>query len=258
MVTPNVERSQDGPVENSQMDYERHIALGDIHGCVHALEAILEVVEPTPRDLIVCLGDVIDYGRDSKAVIEMLMTLKQQSNLVLIQGNHEEMLFAAIEDSQMEESWLSCGGMSTVNSYRFCGDVGDIAPSHIEFLRSSVDYLETDSHIFVHANYCAEKPMEETPPYTLRWSLVEDKPSARHISGKPVIVGHTEQTRGEILNLGSLICIDTYCRGYGWLTAYDCKAGTVWQASRWGVIREAGETVDAMERMTSVIRITES
>ena len=54
MVTPNVERSQDGPVENSQMDYERHIALGDIHGCVHALEAILEVVEPTPRDLIVC------------------------------------------------------------------------------------------------------------------------------------------------------------------------------------------------------------
>ena len=61
------------------MDYERHIALGDIHGCVHALEAILEVVEPTSRDLIVCLGDVIDYGRDSKAVIEMLMTLKQLS-----------------------------------------------------------------------------------------------------------------------------------------------------------------------------------
>ena len=34
-----------------------------------------------------------------------------------------------------------------------------------------------------------------------------------------VVVGHTEQRTGEILDLGFLKCIDTFCHGGGWLTA---------------------------------------
>ena len=236
------------------MEYDRHIAIGDIHGCVHALDAVLDAVQPTSRDLIVCLGDVIDYGRDSRETIATLMQLAEKSQLVLVQGNHEEMLFAALEDPCVEESWLNCGGISTVNSYRFCGGIQDIDPDHIAFLRTSVDYFETDSHIFVHANYCPETPMDEAQPYTLRWSLVDSKPPEWHLTHKPVIVGHTEQHSGEILNLESLICIDTYCRGYGWLTALDVKSGDRWQASRWGVLREQGESVDALKQIADSIR----
>jgi serine/threonine protein phosphatase 1 len=62
-----------------------------------------------------------------------------------------------------------------------------------------------------------------------------------HFSGKPMTVGHTEQRDGELLDLGFATCIDTACWRYGWLTALDRTLNTIWQASRWGVVREPGE-----------------
>ena len=42
------------------------IAIGDIHGCLDALNALIDVVEPGPEDTVVALGDYIDRGPDSK------------------------------------------------------------------------------------------------------------------------------------------------------------------------------------------------
>jgi serine/threonine protein phosphatase 1 len=58
-----------------------------------------------------------------------------------------------------------------------------------------------------------------------------------HESGKTVIVGHTSQKSGEILDLGHLVCIDTYCHGGSWLTALEVTTGQVWQANRNGELR---------------------
>jgi serine/threonine protein phosphatase 1 len=60
----------------------------------------------------------------------------------------------------------------------------------------------------------------------------------RHVSGKTVIVGQTSRKRGEILDLGQLKCIDTYCYGGGWLTALEVYTGEVWQADREGNMRK--------------------
>jgi serine/threonine protein phosphatase 1 len=62
-----------------------------------------------------------------------------------------------------------------------------------------------------------------------------------HQSGKTVIVGHTEQINGEILDLGFIKCIDTACWRYGWLTAMDVDSGQVWQSQRFGMLRESGD-----------------
>ena len=59
-----------------------------------------------------------------------------------------------------------------------------------------------------------------------------------HRSGKAVIVGHTSQKGGEVLDLGHVKCIDTFCYGGGWLTALDVHTGEVWQADRGGNMRE--------------------
>ena len=56
-------------------------------------------------------------------------------------------------------------------------------------------------------------------------------------SGKIAIVGHTPQKHGDILDLGYLKCIDTFCHGGGWLTALDVDAGRVWQANMAGQMR---------------------
>ena len=56
---------------------------------------------------------------------------------------------------------------------------------------------------------------------------------------KIAIVGHTSQKTGEILDVGHLKCIDTYCCGGGWLTALEPATGQIWQVDRHGPVRNA-------------------
>ena len=44
----------------------RLIAIGDIHGCLAALQAVWKAVAPQSDDTIVLLGDYIDRGPDSR------------------------------------------------------------------------------------------------------------------------------------------------------------------------------------------------
>ena len=72
---------------------------------------------------------------------------------------------------------------------------------------------------------------------TLRWQPVRHSVPGPHVSGKTVIVGHSSRKDGEILDLGHVKVIDTYCYGGGWLTALDVETGEVWQAGRDGNMR---------------------
>lgn len=236
----------------------RIIAIGDIHGCAHALEALLGEIRPGPADQIVCIGDVIDSGRDTNLVVERLLALSSECSLVCIMGNHEEMLLGALENERLKESWLICGGMATLSSYKFGGDIDVIPDEHIDFIRTFHDWYETDEHIFVHANYDPRLPLAEQPTHALRWSLLEAFAPEPHTSGKTVIVGHTEQKGGEILDLGCVKCLDTYCYGYRWLTALDVQSGQAWQASRWGVLRDPGETIAGLLQARQILRPQEA
>jgi serine/threonine protein phosphatase 1 len=220
----------------------RLIAIGDVHGCVHALDAVLESFEPMSQDRIVFLGDMLDQGRESREVLERIIDLKQQCEVVLIQGNHEEMLYVARNDLKAQRYWEHCGGVATLNSYRFGGTLADIPEAHWALLDTCVPYYETDECILTHANYRADLPMAQQPDYTLRWELFDPAKEQPHMSGKTVVVGHTEQPSAEILDMGFAICIDTVCCKYGWLTAIDVSSLEVWQANRWRVLRESVET----------------
>lgn len=68
----------------------------------------------------------------------------------------------------------------------------------------------------------------------LRWESLRDMTPGPHESGKVVIVGHTSQKDGEILDLGHLKCIDTFCHGGGCLTALEVGTEEVWQADQDG------------------------
>lgn len=219
----------------------RLIAIGDVHGCAHALDALLEAIQPTPSDQLVFLGDLIDQGRDSAAVLACLLDLQQRCRVVLIQGNHEEMLFAARDSEKALRYWEHCGGVPTLNSYRFGATLADIPPEHWDLLASGRPYFETDDFILTHANYESDVPMDEQNAHQLRWALFEPDDMQPHMSGKTVVVGHTEQKNSEILDLGFAVCIDTACWRYGWLTALDVHSRVFWQASRWGILREEEE-----------------
>lgn len=219
----------------------RLIAISDVHGCVHALETVLEAIQPTPQDQLVFLGDLIDQGRDSREVIDCLLDLASSTQLIVIQGNHEEMLLAARDSEKALRYWENCGGVATLSSYRFGGNLGDIPKEHWAFLEKTRPYFEADAYIFTHAGYDPELPMDQQEGHQLRWALFEPELMRPHRSGKPVIVGHTEQPTSEVLDLGFAICIDTACWRHGWLTAMELPSKRLWQASRWGLLREPDE-----------------
>jgi serine/threonine protein phosphatase 1 len=116
--------------------------------------------------------------------------------------------------------------------------LADLIPKpHWQFLAGCHSYHETASHLFIHAGYVPDLPMEEQPGEVLRWRVTDTQTAMPHCSGKVAIVGHTAQRSGEVLDLSFLICIDTNCHRGGWLTALDVDSGRLWQADQQGRLR---------------------
>jgi len=219
----------------------RLFALGDIHGCSKALGTLLAAIDPRPEDTLVVLGDVIDYGPDTKGAIQQLIDLSGRCRLILLVGNHEEMLFRAKESPSELPYWLYSGGEDTLKCYPGRGENELIDPDHFGFLKSQCrDFYETEDFIFVHANYFPNLPMCQQSGRTLRWEFLEPGRMAPHYSGKTVIAGHTPQTSGEILDLGFMKVIDTDCSRGGWLAALEVRTGKVIQADQRGEVRLSG------------------
>src|ERR1043166_1885627 len=95
----------------------RLLAIGDVHGCTRAWDALLELVAPAADDWIVTLGDYIDRGPDSRGAVDRMLKLNAGGQLVALRGNHEEMLLEARNNEAMREEWLAFGGRETLGSY---------------------------------------------------------------------------------------------------------------------------------------------
>jgi serine/threonine protein phosphatase 1 len=225
----------------------RTLAIGDIHGCLVQLEALLAATAPTPEDHIVLLGDYVDRGPDSAGVLRRLIKLKETHNVTFIMGNHEELMLDARNGFEELRMWLAVGGLAVFASYfgpnaiqmpavEWAPALDRIPPEHWAFLETAlVPYLETDTHIFVHASAEPRVPMEQQMDITLRWTNCDGM--APHCSGKPVVCGHTAQKSGMPLNREHFICIDTHAYAGKFLTCLDVHSGRVWQADAKGDVQ---------------------
>ena len=210
----------------------RTIAIGDIHGCATALQALLQAIEPRPSDTLVLLGDYVDRGLHSAVVLETLSELVSQCNLIPLIGNHEIMMVNALKSKRELSNWIVNGGVATIHSYG--GRLENIPQHHIAFLNHCIRFFESERHFFVHASYDPALPLEQQPGDLLFWSHILDDPPGPHFSGKKAIVGHTPQESHEIRDLGYLAIIDTSCVDGGWLTAIDVETDQVWQTDNFG------------------------
>lgn len=138
-------------------------AIGDVHGEATRLSRLHALIDER-HDLlfadrtkkIVHLGDYIDRGPDSSAVIEALISLqnKMGPDCICLRGNHEEMMLAGLssgKDSALTD-WLRNGGDDTVASYRRA-DNYPVPKHHVNWLRTLPEiHIETEEKlIFVHA-----------------------------------------------------------------------------------------------------------
>jgi serine/threonine protein phosphatase 1 len=215
----------------------RVLAIGDIHGCKRALDTLLDAVAPSRDDLLVTLGDYVDWGPDSCGVLDRLIELDAATHLVPLRGNHEELMIRARDFPNELQFWLNVGGRAALASY----PSGKIPDAHWEFLeRRCVDSFETENHIFAHGGLDPDLPLADQKIHILRWLTFRDpKP---HFSGKVLICGHSLQKSGRPCNRGHSICIDTAAVRGGWLTCLDVMTGSFWQGDESGRLSEGSLT----------------
>ena len=211
----------------------RLIAIGDIHGHALALRGLLSTIQPSHEDVIVTLGDYVNRGPDSKGVIDCLLELSEQSHLIPILGNHDEMLLDARKDRYAYDRFMFSGGDRTILSYGSTS-IEAIPESHWAFLKSCRDSHVTESFAFTHANFCRCTPFAHQLSSILRWTGIDELEICSHASGKIAIVGHSAGE--DIRDFETCVCIDTGCGFGGLLTAYEPATRKRWQVTESGDI----------------------
>ena len=220
----------------------RTLVIGDIHGCLGALECLLTAAEVRHDDLLITLGDYVDRGPQSKGLLDRLLAMRERCQLVSLKGNHDLMMLAAREDLQHFNEWLVSGGKDTLQSYGADIDwptlTQAVPPEHWRFLEEEcVAYYETDRHFFVHANVYPDLALAEQPDYMLFWEKLERGAWRPHESGKVMVCGHSAQRSGRPMVFKRAVCIDTWVYGEGWLTCLDVEMEVYWQANQRGESR---------------------
>jgi len=194
-------------------DGHRLYAIGDIHGRVDLLDALhaMIVADATAgaarRGTIVYLGDYIDRGDHSRAVIERLLGPAPGGlSRVFLKGNHEEMMLRFFDDISVGTAWLEYGGAATLLSYggRLEGsialestliavqaDLARLVPAaHRRFLEGLAIFHRAGDYLFVHAGIRPGVPLDEQSPDDLLWIRgVFLKSRADH--GVVVVHGHS-------------------------------------------------------------------
>jgi serine/threonine protein phosphatase 1 len=184
------------------------LAISDIHGDIDKFERLLELVDyHKDKDQLMLLGDYVDRGPHSKAVLNKVIQLKDEGAIVLI-GNHEKMMMDAFSGDPMKlKRWYYNGGIKTLQNYEYEIDrddsdywyktdempelieMNDQIRAHIDIIKTFRYYYETDTHIYVHAGVHPELSLESTDPDMLVW--IRDEFHKGYSGEKTVIFGHT-------------------------------------------------------------------
>jgi serine/threonine protein phosphatase 1 len=198
----------------------RIYAIGDIHGRVDLLRQLHRLIHEdayrrqAPRNVVVYLGDYIDRGDESRAVIDLLLDEKLPSfESIYLKGNHEESLLRFLEDTAVGPPWLFYGGGQTLASYgvrppemplnardlvRAQRELAErLPPRHRRFL---IDLALTHSegdYFFAHAGVRPGVPLAQQTAQDLLWIRDEFLHSDANF-GKVVVHGHTIVPRPEV------------------------------------------------------------
>lgn len=194
-------------------------AIGDIHGCIEQLRALLDAIESHAAGrphTIITLGDYMDRGPRSKDVLDLLMTRPEIINL---RGNHEVMFMEAVRGGYSELDFFHThGGRQTIASFGV-EHPRDVEYRYKAFVRETKLYHEDARRIFVHAGISRREPdMTKQNPDIMLW-IREGFLDVTTPFSKYVVHGHTPQDTGRPDIRFNRANADTGCFFTGCLTA---------------------------------------
>ena len=227
------------PVLPAVADGHRIYAVGDIHGRADLLAEMHAAIREDAADhqanrrVVIYLGDYIDRGMESRAVIDMLLDEPlAEFERVHLKGNHEALMLDFLGNAEAGPGWLMNGGLQTLASYGVAPEsaamsrvaleamreaLAEALPQrHLDFLSSlQLVHVEGD-YAFVHAGIRPGTPIERQSETDLLW-IREAFLDSRANHGKVVVHGHTIAWEPEVLT--NRIGIDTGAFASGVLSA---------------------------------------
>lgn len=213
-------------VEHPPLDVSGRVAIvGDVHGRVDLLDQLLEKLGQAER--IVLVGDYIDRGEDSCAVLDRVMSTE---GLTCLKGNHEAMCLGFIDEPERQGArWMRNGGLQTLASFGVPGspDPADfprmrdalaraMGDNRIDWLRA-LPLSDRIGNLFIcHAGTDPARPVDDQDARTLLWGH-RDFPDVARRDGIWVAHGHVivDAPTGQ----DGRISVDTGAYATGRLTA---------------------------------------
>ena len=222
-------------------DGQRVFAIGDIHGRLDLLEALMEAIEAEDQQrgpaqtTVILLGDLIDRGPASLGVLALARQWQQERRAAgkamhILMGNHEEMLIHSLDRIEVLRQFVQHGGRETIMSFgideKTYADASweelqvlmqqAVTQEWLDFIDTFEGSLRVGDYAFVHAGIRPGVALDDQTPADLRW-IREPFLSSEQAHGSVIVHGHTIADAPEIRR--NRIGIDTGAYQSGRLTA---------------------------------------
>jgi hypothetical protein len=227
------------------MRLPRTIVIGDIHGCIDELRALLVKVDYIARDRVISLGDLLDRGPDPVGVVKFV----REQKWAVVLGNHEE---KAIRWAKHEKERLASGKKNPMRPFHGArlAEHAALTTDDLNWMKSLPAFARFEwigsalrrNWIASHAGVAADMPIERQVVSKLCRTRYLDNDSGAYAStGDPddlpagavpwqkrwrgpdsVIYGHIVYDEPLVEHQGryiSTVGIDTGCCFGGYLTA---------------------------------------
>lgn len=218
--------------------------VGDLHGRADLLERALDRIDEhvghtgARNPQVVFVGDYIDHGPDSAAVLTRVWELSKElpANVTCLMGNHERMLLDFMADPATRgPRWLRSGARATLDSFGLhtsqlapgcapelfrqeAAELRDhMAPELLDWIERLPLSWHSGNLWVVHAGADPQHAMDGQSARVLLWGHPEFGSRPR-FDGTWVVHGHTP-AQTHVLEEGR-ICVDTGA----WETGLLCTA----------------------------------
>jgi hypothetical protein len=133
---------------------KRHIIIGDIHGCIDELKALIVKLDLNNNDELFFIGDLIDKGPDSVGVVKYVYELSKRNKIVLILGNHEEKFLRYLYNKDYNSNALA--DMIIAPDFEMLAN--ELSSYEIEYLKASYySYVIPENNlILIHGGFTGD------------------------------------------------------------------------------------------------------
>ena len=183
----------------------RIVAVSDIHGNLPFFRALLDKIALTPEDILVLVGDLLEKGQESLALLRYVMDLCRTHTVYPLCGNCDGLVYRFFRGDELDGRFFSFylpqhpestlrqlareGGFDqTEDLPRLRADLRAAYPEEHLFLSRMPTILETEHLVFVHGGVPSLEHMDRLD----RWGCMknDDFLGQGHVFDKWVIVGH--------------------------------------------------------------------